>query len=96
MLKARFTMNPILVTADPEWLLRVESDVLDFAMGAILSIKCNDEKWRPCTFYSKSLSNVERNYDVHDKEMLSIIRALEQWRHHLEGAKQRVEIWSDH
>jgi len=50
----------------------------------------------PCAFYSKSLNDVERNYDVHDKEMMGIIRALEAWRHHLEGVKHRVEIWSDH
>jgi len=74
----------------------VESDASDFATGAVLSMKCEDDKWRPCGFYSNSLNDVERNYDVHDKEMMGIIRALEAWRHHLEGAKHRVEIWSDH
>jgi hypothetical protein len=81
---------------DPTQPLRVESDASDYATGAILSMKCDDEKWRPCTFYSKSLNDVERNYDAHDKEMLGIIRALEAWRHHLEGAQHKVEIWSDH
>ena len=95
-LKARFTSYPILITADPEKPLRVEADASDFATGAVLSMKGEDEKWRPCAFYSKSLSDVERNYDVHDKEMLGIIRALEAWRHHLEGAKYKIEIWSDH
>jgi len=95
-LKVRFTTNPILITADPEKPLRVESDASDFATGAVLSMKCKDDKWRPCAFYSKSLNDVESNYDVHDKEMMGIIRALEAWRHHLEGAKHRVEIWSDH
>ena len=38
---------------------------------------CEDEKWHPCAFLSKGLNNVKRNYDVHDKEMLGIIRALE-------------------
>ena len=47
-------------------------------------------------FYSKSLSPVERNYEIHDKEMLAIIRALEEWRHFLEGARHPVEIWTDH
>jgi len=47
-------------------------------------------------FYSKSLSLVERNYKIHDKEMLTIIRALEEWRHFLEGARHPVEIWMDH
>jgi hypothetical protein len=39
---------------------------------------------------------VEWNYEIHDKEMLAIIRALEEWRHFLEGAKHEVEIWTDH
>jgi len=39
---------------------------------------------------------VERNYEIHDKEMLAIIRALEEWRHFLEGATHPVEIWTDH
>ena len=95
-LKAKFTTNPIPTTPDPERPLRVETDALDYATGAILSMKCEDDKWRPCAFYLKSLSDVEQNYDVHDKEMLAIIRALEAWRQHLEGAKHKAEIWSDH
>jgi len=55
-----------------------------------------DGKWHPVAFYSKSLSSVERNYEIHDKEMLAIIRALEEWRHFLEGATHPVEIWTDH
>ena len=39
---------------------------------------------------------MERNYEIHDKEMLAIIRALEEWRHFLEGARHPVEIWTDH
>jgi len=39
---------------------------------------------------------VERNYEIHDKEMLAIIRVLEEWRHFLEGVTYPVEIWTDH
>ena len=46
-------------------------------------------------FLSKSLSLVERNYEIHDKEMLAIVRALEEWRHFVEGAEHQVEIWTD-
>ena len=95
-LKVKFTTNPILTMPDLDQLLRVETDASDYATGVILSMQCENDKWRPCAFYSKSLSNVERAYEVHDKEMLAIIRALEAWRHHLEGAKHKVEIWSDH
>ena len=47
-------------------------------------------------FLSKSLSPVERNYEIHDKEMLAIVGALEEWRHFVEGAEHQVEIWTDH
>jgi len=55
-----------------------------------------DGKWHPVVFYSKSLSSVEQNYKIHDKEMLAIICTLEEWRHFLEGATHPVEIWTDH
>jgi len=55
-----------------------------------------DRKWRPVVFYSKSLSSVEQNHEIHDKEMLAIIRALEEWRYFLEEATHLVEIWTDY
>jgi hypothetical protein len=39
---------------------------------------------------------VERNYEIHDTEMLAIIRGLEEWRYYLAGARHPVEIWTDH
>ena len=47
-------------------------------------------------YISKSLNKAKRNYEIHDKEMLAIIRCLEAWRHFLEGAKDWFEIWTDH
>jgi len=76
---------------------RLEADSSDFATGAVLSQQSPvDDKWHPIAYYSKSLSVVERNYEIHDKEMLAIIRALEDWRHFLEGAHHKFEIWTDH
>ena len=39
---------------------------------------------------------MERNYDVHDCELLAIIKALEHWKHYLEGTRHSFEIWTDH
>jgi len=52
----------------------------------------DDGKWHPVAFLSKALSPVKRNYEIHDTEMLAIIRALEKWRHYLEGAWHLIEI----
>ena len=65
------------MTPDLDKEIRVEADVLDFATGGVLSMKCEDEKWRPVAYISKSLNEAERNYEIHDKEMLAIIRCLE-------------------
>ena len=59
-------------------------------------MKGSDELWRPVAFISKSLSDTERNYETHDKEMLVVVRCLEAWRHFLEGATMKFKIWTDH
>jgi len=76
--------------------MRMEVDTLDYATGGVLSMEGKDGLWRPVAFFSKSLNETERNYEIHDKEMLAIIRGLENWRHLLEGTHFKSEIWTDH
>jgi len=96
-LKMAVTTALVLVSPQDSEPFRIEADSSDFASGAILSQRLpGEEKWHLVVFYSKSLSPVEWNYEIHDKEMLAIIRALEEWRHFLEGARHLVEIWTDH
>ena len=76
-MKEKFTIEPILIMSDLDREMRVEADVLDFAMEGVLLMKCEDKKWRPVTYIFKSLNEVERNYEIHDKEMLAIIQYLE-------------------
>jgi len=91
------TTTPVLVSPQGSEPFRIEADSSNFASGAILSQQLpRKEKWHPVAFYSKSLSPVEQNYKIHNKEMLAIIHALEEWRHFLEGAQHLVEIWTNH
>ena len=76
-MKKRFTTEPVLVTSDLDREMRVEADALDFVTEGVLSMKCEDEKWRPVAYISKLLNKAKRNYEIHDKEMLAIIRCLE-------------------
>jgi len=91
-LKERFTKEPVLAAPDLDKKLRVEVDTSDYVMGGVLSMEGEDGKWRPVAFLSKSLNETERNYEIHDKEMLAIIRGLEAWRHLLEGAQFKFKI----
>ena len=94
-LKEHFTTAPVLAFPDLDCKFCLESDASDYATGAVLSIE-KDGIWHPVAFSSHSMTPQERNYPVADKEMLSVIQALEQWRHYLEGARHQFEIWNDH
>jgi len=76
-LKRVFTMKPVLAAPDLDKEFRVEVNASNYTTGGVLLIKCSDEMWRPVTFISKSLNDTERNYNIHDKEMLAVVRCLE-------------------
>ena len=86
----------MLAAPDLDKKMRMEVDISDYAMGGVLSMEGEDGLWRPVAFLSKSLNKTERNYEIHDKEMLVIIRGLENWRYLLEDAHFKFEIWTDH
>ena len=58
----------------------MEVNTLDYAMREVLSMEYKDKRWQPIAFLSKSLNKTERNYEIHNKEMLVVIRGLENWR----------------
>ena len=43
-------------------------------------------------YLSKLLNKTERNYKIYDKEVLVVIRGLENWRYLLENTKFKFEI----
>src|SRR5438445_6508362 len=95
-LKEAFTKAPILQYPDQDREFRLETDASEFAVGGVLSVKCNDQQFRPVAYMSHSMTPPERNYPIHDKEMLAIIKATEVWRHYLEATPYSFEIWTDH
>ena len=86
-LKKQFTKEPVLIVLDIDKKIRMEVDTSD---------ECEDGLWRPVAFLSKSLNEIERNYEIYDNEMLAIIQRLESWRHLLKGAQSKFKIWTDH
>lgn len=79
---------------DKPW--RIEPDGSGFAIGGVLSQKDQKGKWHPVAFLSKGMSPAERNYDIYDRELLAMIRCLEEWRYYLLRSPHTIEIWSDH
>ena len=76
--------------------MSMKVDASDYIIGRVLSMECDDGKQRLVVYLSKSLNEIEGNYKIHNKEILTVIRELENWRHLLEGAKFKFEIWTDY
>ena len=90
-LKRSLCSEPILAIPKDDAPFRVEADCSQYAMGGFLS-QLIDDKWHPVAYRSQSLSPVERSYKIHDRELLAIMRALEDWRLYLLGAMHPFEI----
>jgi len=96
ILKQAFTSAPILTHWVLDAQLIVETNALDYALAAILSIMTKDNEIHPIAFYSQTFSTLKLNYDVHDKELLAIFEAFKIWQHYLEGSASPIDIVTDH
>ncbi|GFR18545.1 retrovirus-related Pol polyprotein from transposon 17.6 [Trichonephila clavata] len=85
-LKAALTSSPILVYPDPEKQLILDTDASHESVGAVLSQEINGQE-HVIAYWSKCLSKPERNYCVTRKELLAIVKAVENFHSYLYGRK---------
>ena len=95
-LKKQFTEEPVLMMPDQSRPFQIETDASKYATGAVLTQLDSDGNRHPISFISKTLSPAERNYEIYDRELLAIIRALEEWQHYIQGSPHTTIILSDH
>lgn len=95
-LKNVFITAPVLAMWHESKLTVLETDASGWATGGCLSQLDADACLHLVAYYSKKLSPAESNYDVHDKELLSIIRCLNEWRGELMGLDKPFIILTDH
>jgi hypothetical protein len=69
---------------------------LDFAIRACLRQLNDKGVLYSVVYYLRKMTPAELNYDVHNKELLAIVVACEQWRVYLEGSIYEVKIWTDY
>jgi hypothetical protein len=94
-LKELFINAPILAHFEEGRETVVEADASGWATGAVLSQRQDDSRLAPCAYISQKFSPAESNYEIHDKELLAIIRALREWRPELKMVP-RFTIVTDH
>jgi len=95
-LKPRCTTTPILAHFDPKKPVLIETDALDFALGAVLSQRNEEGRLHPVAFHSRKFQLAEINYEIHNKELLAIVDAFKHWRWYCQGATHQVQVFSDH
>jgi hypothetical protein len=95
-LKDVFISKPILAQWDPVCPMRIETDVSNHTTAGVISQLGDDSKWHPVAYRSESMIDAERNYEIYNKELLVVIRALEEWQHFLEGLPEPFEIITNH
>ena len=73
-LKTAITSISILAFPDTATPFCIKADSSNYTTGVVFFQKSKtDSKWHPVTSFGKSLSSVEHNYEIYDKEMLVII-----------------------
>ncbi len=73
----------------------LKTNASDFAVGACL-YQIEDGQQRFIAYQSRKLSELEERYEVHDKELLVIVKALQDWRPYLADTEKSIQIYTDH
>ena len=95
-LKSLFLSKPVLHLPDLAAPFAIATDASKYASGAILLQTDSNGEWHLCSYLSQSFSPAERNYDIYNRELLAVIRALKSWWHYLHGSPFPVQIVTDH
>ena len=74
----------------------IETDASDGVIAGVLQQQHADGEWYPVAYFSKTMSLAECNYEIHDKELLAIVRSLAEWRPELQSTHQKIRIYTDH
>jgi hypothetical protein len=72
---------------NPELLIELAIDALDYAIGTEVGQTERDEKYRPISFFLKKFLRVELNYKIYNKELLAIVRVIEENYYYLKEVK---------
>ena len=94
-LNKAITTPPILKHFDPTNEIIIETDASNFAIGCILFQKW-DDILHPVAFFLRKMEKAEKNYEIHDKELLVIVTAFKIWHHHCYGSPYPIRVLTDH
>ncbi|QSZ29100.1 hypothetical protein DSL72_003610 [Monilinia vaccinii-corymbosi] len=95
ILKEKLMTAPLLQHYDYSLPCMLETDASDGVVASVLSQKHGDD-WLPVAYFSKTMAAAELNYEVHNKEMLSIVRSFSHWKSELAGSPHQIRVYTNH
>ena len=95
-LKKKFILALILASFDLERKIILKTDASDQALGSCLSQPDAEGQLHPVAYRSRKFSGPELNYEIHNKELLAIVDAFEEWRAYLKKSRHPIMVYSDH
>jgi hypothetical protein len=95
-LKRQVTEEPVLVQPNQRKQFEIEVDASNYAIGTVLMQKDDKNTLHPVAFFSKTMNNVQRNYDVYNRKLLALVETFRHWRHYLHSAVHQIKVHTDH
>jgi RNase H-like domain found in reverse transcriptase len=103
LLKTLMCRRPVLAQPDYAKLFILHTDASGYGVGAILLQEGNPNPERPLKFhlhpiayYSATFIPAECNYDIYERELLAVVKALKHWRQHLGFTRHPFTVVTDH
>jgi hypothetical protein len=106
LLKALMCEAPVLIQPNFEKKFFLQVNASAYSMGAILSQegetttpsleKRQKPALHPIAFYSATFTPTEWNYNIYNRELLAMMKALYHWQPYLAWTKEPFTILTDH
>ena len=96
---------PVLLQPDFNKKFYLQTDASAYGVGAVLSQEgettpalATHKKpvLHPIAYFSATFTPTERNYDIYERELLAVMKALAHWRPYLGWTKHPFTIMTDH
>jgi hypothetical protein len=96
LLKTAVLSSVVMAAYDERLPIETHTDASDRTIASVVEHRYTCGHTRPLAFYSRKLNPAERNYTVHDKELLAIKETFRHFRSWMHGSPEPVKVWSDH
>uniref|UniRef100_A0AAV1VM28 Reverse transcriptase domain-containing protein n=1 Tax=Peronospora matthiolae TaxID=2874970 RepID=A0AAV1VM28_9STRA len=93
--KKSLALAPVLILPDDTQPFHVVCDASDFAIDCAIMQFDHEGRERDVSYQSRQMKPAEKNYPVHDKELLAMRYALIKFRVHLLGERM-FALYTDH